>query len=57
MTRPSCAHCGRPLTPSEIDDDAPGLRGLCAECADLAVYGAACPSCDAIPSPRRPCRS
>lgn len=46
--RPSCAHCRAPL-PSPRDE---ADERLCHDCADLAVWDAACAACDRVPSGR-----
>lgn len=46
MSYPTCRHCG------VLRADDPGCPGLCQECADLAVWGAACPECGKVPTGR-----
>lgn len=52
-----CDHCrhnyGRPADADRSEPD----YYLCPECADAAVWGAACPECERIPTAGRPCTS
>ena len=50
MTR--CKHCSVTLAPYEQDEDEDTLRGLCAQCADSAVYGEPCGICGRVPANR-----
>lgn len=44
-----CDHCGAQyIRPSDTDPAEPDYW-LCGQCADMAVWGAACADCDRVP--------
>ena len=48
----TCRHCAMTYHRSADTDPGEPDWTLCPDCADLAVYGAACPDCAQVPTAR-----